>query len=200
MNTETKVRRLMEFIPIGKSKLKIIMSADDMLKFGIDLEAIEHNDRSAVSALTDIIKGGELGFDIKSSKLYIQCYPSREGGCEMYVTRLGDSASPKNSHKEDPLSGRRRVAYSFENLRDLISVCKRLFSIGYSEVSEAFSCGSKFLLLLSEPEENAYIPLSEFSFIREYGKSESIKSSELLISERCRQICSPNAVEILSSF
>ena len=200
MNTETKVRRLMEFIPIGKSKLKIIMSADDMLKFGIDLEAIEHNDRSAVSALTDIIKGGELGFDIKSSKLYIQCYPSREGGCEMYVTRLGDSASPKNSHKDDPPSGRRRVAYSFESLRDLISVCKRLFSIGYSEVSEAFSCGSKFLLLLSEPEENAYIPLSEFSFIREYGKAESIKSSELLISERGRQICSPNAVEILSAF
>ena len=193
----------MEFISIGKSKLKIIMSADDMLKFGIDLSALEHNDQSAVSTLTDVIKGGggELGFDIKSSKLYIQCYPSREGGCEMYVTKLGDlGRSREPGGEKRPSSGLRQVAYSFETLRDLISVCKRLFNIGYDEVSEAFSCGSKFLLLLSEPEENAYIPLSEFSFIREYGKSESIKNSELLLAERGRRICSPNAVEILSSF
>ena len=121
----------------------------------------------------------------------------------MYVTKLG---GPSHSKEGDNLSqkkaseGKRECAYSFESLHALLSVCRRLSSLGYSEKSSAFIHNERYYLLINEPEENAYIPLSECSFIREYGKCESVRHTRLLIGERADCICADNAVDTLACF
>ena len=118
----------------------------------------------------------------------------------MYVTRLNVSIKKNGGGEPADDSGRRECIYSFEALEDLLSVCRRLSYIGYPEKSSVFKASDRYYLILCEPEENAYIPLSECSFIREYGKSENRKNALLLISEKGNPIAEGNAVDILSEF
>ena len=94
--------------------------------------------------------------------------------------------------------GLRECVYSFNRFEDLLCVCRRLSEIGYSEKSTVWRAGEKYYLILREPEENAYIPLCECSFIREYGKSENRKNTLLLLAETGECIARNNAFEILS--
>lgn len=194
----------MDLIYINDHKLKIMLSEGDMKEYSLDTSDLNYENRETRERFWSILNtvGKSTGFDFEGGKIFIQLYPSKEGGCEMYVTKLG--GSPRSSGKDETRGkiseGRRECAYSFESLENLLSVCRRLSSLGYSEKSSAFYLTNKYFLIISEPEENAYIPLSECSFIREYGKSESARNTEFLLSERGECICTDDAVDILAAF
>ena len=118
----------------------------------------------------------------------------------MYVTRLNASMRKNEGDETSIVLGKRECVYSFEELEDLLSVCRRLAAIGFPEKSSVWRTEDKYYLLLCEPEENAYIPLSECSFIREYGKSENRKNTLLMLSEKGKLIAESNAVDILAGF
>ena len=195
----------MDLIYINDHKLKIILSEGDMKKYSLDSGDIDYDDKETRGILWNILSEAKesTGFDTDGGRIFIQLYPSKEGGCEMYVTKLG---GPSHSKDNDNLTqkkgseGKRECAYSFESLNALLSVCRRLSSLGYSEKSSVWNLQNKYYLILNEPEENAYIPLSECSFIREYGKSESLRNTRLLISERALCICNDNAIDTLACF
>ena len=195
----------MDHIYINDHKLKIMLTDNDMKKYSLDAGELDYNDKETRCILWDILSEAKesTGFDTDGGKIFIQLYPSKEGGCEMYVTKLG---GPSYNKEADNLSskktseGKRECAYSFDSLDSLLSVCRRLSSLGYSEKSSAWSLSDKYYLIINEPEENAYIPLSECSFIREYGKSESARHTRLLISERAECICPDNAIDTLACF
>ena len=199
----------MELIIINENKLKITLSECDMKQYCLDCATIDYDNtetRRAFWSILDEVKH-RTGFDAASQRVFVQLYPSKEGGCEMYVTKLGEkhkceetSDPVPDSHRLKPLP-RRRVAYSFSSLSNLLAVCKRLSEIGFPEKSSAFrSCidDEKYFLLLEEPEENAYLPVTELSFIFEYGKSENLKNTLLLLNEHAVPLCRSNAVETLS--
>ena len=194
----------MDLIFINDHKLKIMLSGSDMKEYSLDCNALNYESTETQSVFRNILNKakGDTGFDFEGGRVFIQLYPSKEGGCEMYVTKLGGLASRRESDECAPKKsdGKRECAYSFDRLENLLSVCRRLSSLGYSEKSAAWQLADKYYLLISEPEENAYIPLSECSFIREYGKSESLKNSTLLIAERGRCICAENAIDTLACF
>ena len=200
----------MELIVINENKLKITLSQCDMQQYALDCSTIDYDNtetRRAFWNILDEVKH-KTGFDAASQKVFIQLYPSKEGGCEMYVTKLGgaqksetDDDAVANSHRLHPLH-RRRTAYSFNNIDNLIAVCRRLDAIGFSDKSSAWRSAineSKYFLLLEEPEENAYLPLTEYSFILEYGKNENLKNTLLFIHEHAFPICTQYAVETLSA-
>ena len=199
----------MELILINENKLKITLSECDMKQYCLDCSTIDYDNtetRRAFWSILDEVKH-KTGFDAASQKVFIQLYPSKEGGCEMYVTKLGEKYSSEDtnapvpdSHRLRPLP-KRRMAYSFDSVSSLIAVCKRLSGIGFAEKSSAFRSHiekDKYFLLIEEPEENAYLPLTEHSFICEYGKSENLKNTLLFIHEHTDTICQSRAVETLS--
>lgn len=200
----------MELIIINENKLKITLSEFDMKEYCLDCSTIDYDNtetRRAFWSILDEVKH-KTGFDAASQKVFIQLYPSKEGGCEMYVTKLGEK--PTNEDTSDPVPDshrlrpipKRQAAYSFSSLSRLISVCKRLSGIGFSEKSAAYRSHieeNKYFLILDEPEEITYLPVSEFSFICEYGKSENLKNTMLFIHEHADPICQSHAIETLSS-
>ena len=198
----------MELIVINENKLKITLSENDMKQYSLDCDTIDYDNtetRRAFWNILDEVKH-KTGFDAASQKIFIQLYPSKEGGCEMYVTKLGErhkrneDCPDQELHKLHPLH-KRRAAYSFSSIDDIISVCRRLTEIGFSEKSSAWRShiDGKYFLILEEPEENAYLPLTESSFIFEYGKSESLKNALLYLHEHADCICSAEAVETLAN-
>ena len=85
----------MELIPISMTKLKIMLTAPDMLHYelqGKDLSCVDAHTRRAFRHVLDDAHA-QIGFDTRGEKLFIQLYASRDGGCELFVTKLGCEGS-----------------------------------------------------------------------------------------------------------
>ena len=195
----------MELILISENKLKITLTECDMKQYDLDCDDIDYDNTETRKAFWSILDEAKhrTGFDAASQRVFIQLYPSKEGGCEMYVTKIALKTESKKEATPSlallPLS-RRHVAFKFSSLDGLISVCRRLCAIDFSGKSESYKTDDgKYVLIIDEPEENAYIGLCEHSFIDEFGKRENLKNIRLTINEHGECICPENAVEILGA-
>lgn len=206
----------MELILINSSKLKIMLSGDDMKKYDLDTDSIDYDTTATRRAFWNILDDArsQTGFDAASDKLFIQLYPSKKGGCEMYVTKMGEPRLPvKGDHAvsgaargnvqviptEKYGGGREHTdAYVFEEMEALLCVCRRLLSLGFEGESYAYrDRRGQFFLLLCQYGYGVYASLDEFSFISEYGRAENVGRVKLYISEHAACLCAHNAVEQL---
>ena len=82
----------MELIRISQTKLKIMLDRNDMRR--LDLEAGNPADISSREAFRNILKEAKArcGFDAVGDRVFVQYYPDKCGGCEMFVTKLTDSS------------------------------------------------------------------------------------------------------------
>lgn len=88
----------MELIVINQSKLKIMLTPPDMQRYELSAEQMDCADEQTRRAFRHIFDDARdrIGFDTAGEKLLVQLYTSREGGCEIFVTKLGctDGAFP----------------------------------------------------------------------------------------------------------
>ncbi len=93
----------MELIVISDSKLKIMLTAPDMIRYKLEGSCKDCTDVKTRAAFRHIFDDArrEIGFDTEGERLFVQMYASREGGCEIFVTKLG--AEPLLWEDEIPL-------------------------------------------------------------------------------------------------
>ena len=204
----------MEFILINDMKLKIMLTKNDLEEFDVRADELDYSNTETKRMFWDIIERAKknVGFCCDGTRVLVQLYASRDGGCEMFVSKLGsiyealddiDEAEArfhyKPFHKRDGDLTRRGV-FSFDNLEWLITVCRRLFEIGYSGESSVYMGDDRrFYLFLDGLDATGYLPLDEYSFIAEYGSPENHDAAVGLLCEHGRSICAERAVEILSA-
>lgn len=208
----------MELIKISASRLKIMLSSEDMDSFELDCSDADRNTPRAREAFKRILKKAKelSGFDIGSEKLFIQLYPSRAGGCELFVSKLEPEDRLLGTDSPDTRSiygtelapdelgdGKRRYisasntvcAFRFDSFSRLLDACRRLFCR-----AEAIHASSVYR------DENAQYHLllemdgDEDGFLSEYGESEKSDALLMYISEHGRPVCRESAVETLSKF
>ena len=187
----------MDYIMINESKLKIMLEAKDLENWDIQIDELDYSNPYAKIIFEEILSYAKenFGFDAAGRKVLLQLYPSRDGGCELFITRLGESSECK---KENTISN--QTAYSFEKISHLLSVCKLLHIDGFSKNSSAwFDNSGKWFLVLSG-DDSAAEDSSEkdkFIFISEYGEKESPQFLSLYLHEHAFLVCEDNAVETL---
>ncbi len=199
----------MEWIRISQNKLKIMLSAEDARRYALDCKTADYADAVTRDAFREILTEvrAETGFDATEDKVYIQMYPSKEGGCELFVTKMGllltESTTVGNHTPPWPSGGtrphkprRREYALSFAELEDLLSLCRRMLPF-YKGESEAWQDerGSWLLLLFDHGD-----PLSareDFRFALEYGTCTSATEAKLYLGEHGKPICKKNAISVL---
>ena len=217
---------IMELIRIGDSKLKITLTSDDMTQYDLDCDTMDYDNTETRKAFWDILDHAKqvTGFDAAGDRVFVQLYPSKKGGCEMYVTKLslicaerreGErtrtplSRTPHTSHTVSAPaavpsgSGERdrTGAYRFEGLHELLCVCRQLAHQGYDAQSSAYRDErDRYYLLLRERAGGYGLSCGEFSFIAEFGTPENAETVRLYISEHGSPICEGNAVATLSRF
>lgn len=100
----------MELIVISESKLKIMLSAPDMEHYNLQTLRRYGTDADTRAAFRKIFEDArtEIGFDTQGERLFIQLYDSLEGGCEIFVTKLGSN----ELHRPD--AGHGDILHSFE--------------------------------------------------------------------------------------
>ncbi len=193
-----------------ENKLKILLSAKDLEGLGITCEEMDYGNtgtRRVFWYLLDEAKRA-TGFDAASSKIFIQIYPNGDGGCEMYVSRLGGAKS-RASHSDDGGDGvrsgeltlrrgkrREERIYRFDDMEDMLTACRELEKRRYVGASSAYEGGEElggyYLKLECEP--------GGYALLEEYGERKNSVGLGDYISEHCRGICQENAVSSLAVF
>lgn len=200
----------MELLLISDSKLKVILTPEDMEYYDISCETLDYENSETRRAFWNILADAKqkTGFDAATDKVFVQIFPSKFGGCEMFITKMDKKASaltcviPRESRKSE------RYTYKFEDMKSLIAVCRHMKKCGYTGASSAFydpRIESYYLMY----EDNDYIEcigyglpkLTSYPVAGEYGEEiESSLGNIAYFSEHCNEIVQNNAVDILSNF
>ncbi|MBE6554665.1 MAG: adaptor protein MecA [Ruminococcaceae bacterium] len=203
----------MEWIRIGANKLKLMLSKEDASHYALSPESADYADahtrKAFRSILTDIQR--ETGFDAAEDKVYIQMYPSREGGCELFITKMGlllsEDAENTGEAESTPLRGRitpslsqkHRLAFSFSRFEELIAVCRILRARDFSDDSEAWrSRDPRYFLFLAEHGTPAALQ-EKYTFLKEYGRSENATAARMRFPEHGICLAARDAVARLGA-
>ena len=209
----------MELIRISDRKLKIMLTPTDMCHFDLNTESLGEDSARMHRAFRQLLEEvrEQSGFEADESHLSIRYFPSREGGCEMFICNLqGDererlpiSTSAPHPTKR-PSSGlhpigrdtggfRKECAYRFEALCHLLKSCQRLFHMHYACESAAYKDDhGAYFLILSVRSLSPFSTPEELDFIVEYGTVENAAHLRLYIREHASLICT-GAIEQLAA-
>ena len=192
----------MELILINDKKLKIMLSPEDMREYEIDCDSVDYGNTETRRAFWSILDEAKhrTGFDAASERVYIQLYPSREGGCEMYVTKVGFLPTASRSAQSGMLrvAKERVLAYSFDCMELLLRVCRQLQFVDCAASSEAYLDVEGKCYLFVCGVRGFSIPEC-FGFITEFGDSEEPEGLRGYVNEHCRCICERDAIKTLAA-
>ncbi len=188
----------MELLLISENKIKISLTKADLDAYSITSDDIDYDNtetRRVFWTLLDEAKR-KTGFDAAKSRIFIQIYPSRDGGCELYVSKISraerDEELSSNVLRElskikEEAKEKKTQVYLFDEINSLIAACRRLKAVGYNRSSSAYSEGKKRFFLTVDLNGNN-------SFIGEYGQRQRADRTMLYINEHCGVICEGDAV------
>ena len=199
----------MELIRINENKVKIMLNATDMDIYDLPSEGIDCCESTIRDAFRAVLRdvSRKCGMNFSDGRLSIQFYPSKGGGCEMFVT-INQARSVQSSKKEKPMEQAHPAtavthaeelrwnlseAFAFDSMKWLLTICAQLKRIGYQGASAAFRDENNRCFLILE-SCGAFRPL-----ITEYGTEENPKAVRLYISEHGSPICTTCAVETLGA-
>jgi len=192
----------MELILISDSKLKVMLSAEDMRRYDLNCEKLEDEDAASRRAFWNILDEARqrTGFDPAGERVFVQLYPSKSGGCEMFVTKLGLRTG--RGEKKNVLGTgeireihtgekeRTEYLYRFTNLEELLQACRRMQAeVNTPSLAYTDEARGGFYLLLGK----------EISYIAEYNGTLCSAIDHGYIREHCRCF-SHDAVRMLSAY
>ncbi len=180
----------MELILISSSKLKIMLSAEDMKEYNIECDGESALRRGFAPVLERAHE--DCGFDIESGRLLVQVFPSREGGCEMFITRVAIAGNKEEKDYTSPSVCILRTA------GDLVALCRALRARGFGAGSSAYAMREGvYALILPEFDRDERLPL-EASVIGEYADRRDCDNIEGYIKEHASAVFTDNAVARLA--
>lgn len=194
----------MELILINDAKLKIMLTEQDMVHYDLDCSCANYDNTETRRAFWSILDEAKhrTGFDAASDRVFIQMYPSKEGGCEMYVTKVGllcASTEKAKKKKESTVEQTKILFFVFDSLRNLLEACRSVCFSAIIPPSRAFidDLGTCYLLLDSSVKYDiTYL----CSIINEYGRQAQADIISAYIEEHGKIICPDKAIEVLSVF
>ena len=148
----------MEFLLIGESKIKIVLTADESDKLGLQsasADVCSHIARRTFWRILDRARS-EVGFDASGDKILIQLYPDKDGGCEIFVTKLGilsDSSARLVSRSDRvTLLSRKQGIYAFDCLEDVIAAASAVRATADNSIphSDIYAEGTRYYLIIEE--------------------------------------------------
>ena len=155
---------VLDFLLIGESKLKIVMSAEELKYYGIETFVGGNVTRDGRRRFWEILNQARdrVGFDPARDKVLVQFYPAKSGECEIFVTKLGllAPASAKLVSRSDKVTllSRSESVYHFSGFEALV---------GAARVASISSDGADIPCDIYRLGESDY-----YLIIEEYGKGD----------------------------
>lgn len=192
----------MEFITVDNTKLKVILSPRDVESLAFsESSGVTENETKAVFRSILVKAKCKTGFSADNCKLFVQCFPSKDGGCELFITKLSVSEDiGKRKY------GVTRYILRTHSLENLSRACGFLDSRGFAFRSNVYYDDTTgYCLVLAMPKLPSYIAhFADEAFLSRLGEfgeyAELSNEKRLYIKEHCRLLCTGNAVKVFSKF
>ncbi len=172
----------MELIIIDRNTVKVTLSKKDVKKYGIDEDG--YPEEVSHDAIDSIFSDAGLEKD-ESADYYVECYFSKDGGCELFITKVtyGDVKDAELSRTKSKNSNddcKHRTVYRFEQLEDVLGACK--------EISKK---QSSYSYLYHEHHRGRYYLITENEeyHAEEFGATKCRNETEYYIKEHCTLVC-----------
>ena len=207
----------MELIRISDRKMKIMLTPTDMRHFELDADTFGEDSAEmhrAFRLLLEEVKK-QTGFEADDTHIAVQYFPSREGGCEMFISNCSDAENDEKAKSCCPFTANSKAlqirqnnqngfykecAYRFYSLKALLAVCLRLAQTGYVGSSSSYRDEREhYYLLLKTRSSSPFSVPEQLRFIVEYGSIESPTALRLYLLEHGSVICEENAVHRLGN-
>lgn len=206
----------MELIRISEEKLKIMLTASDMTAYHLDPDTLGEDTARTGRAfrllLADVRR--QIPFETEDRRLSVQYFPSRGGGCEMFISSLPTTEAECRKNVPPRQAGaltvrtgrqtapmfRRDGAYRFEALDHMLRACRRLRDANYTGESAAYRDDvGQYYILLSTASASPVSQPDEFACLAEYGERENPARLRIWFREHGSLICASDAVAILAA-
>ena len=191
----------MKFEKITDTKIRIILSLQDMESNNITPENVLSNTSNSQKLLENIIIKAEkeLGFKPEDSKLLIEAIPSNEE-CIFTITKLLDE-------KAYCIQTNHSFIFKFDSFDDFIHLCTYLSNFSYlclNEISKNFSLtyyNCTYYLKFTEVEHCSIVLDYIKTFFSEFGKDVSgTVGIDGILNEYGKVIFAKNAINHCISF
>lgn len=194
----------MELIVISDAKLKVMLTAEELKKYELDAEGMDSESTEAKRVLRGILDEVKrrTGFDAGGERILVQLYPSRTGGCELFVTKLGRFARNGEPARNATVAmyDLRSCCFAFSSLDCLLRVCRQLLASGYALFSAAYAGeDGRYYLVLQEHLTRQGSP-GRLAFVEEYGVRRRGGTELAYIKEHGICIADADAVARLAAF
>ena len=194
----------MDVLKISDTKVKIMLTRADIKKFKLDAEKVDYNDAKTKNRIWEILDHVKKhhGWSCENNKLLIQFYPSKDGGAELFVTKL-EGLSQKNERtlarsREVTLLDSKRMIYGFKNFEDLLRASRIIRDSKRIRSSELFYDESEgYFLEITERGESDCASISELDIMLEFSHTVP-KELFPYITEHYDKLTHGNAVEQLA--
>ena len=186
----------MDFIKINSDRLKIILSPYDIEKLGLNNDSTDYEDTLSMKSMREILETAraQTGFDSGESRLYIQFFPSKDGGGEMYIVKKQRTEyifNKKHFGESADIQDDSTYIAVFSSLENVLELCKRLKSDNFTGESSLYIYEKKYIMILcGKSFSNHYTYLSEYAVC---SVADSIKLA--FIEEHTSIICKNTTVE-----
>lgn len=197
----------MEWIMIDHSKVKLMLDSADMQKYALDNCSLDYEDARCRQAVRAILKHvrEQTGFDTTGDRVLVQVFPSRDGGCEMFVTRLSEhlpsSCSTPAAPRQVSMVSLRCVAFRFDNLESMIRAARVLARQGYDRGASAWreEQGTWSLFLQEKVRSGILGRRGDLSYLSEYAAPITGQARIACVLEHAECIIRESAVDVLSA-
>ena len=207
----------MELIVINENKLKIIMNNKDMQFYNLDENEFYCSVTNTREILAKILHNTQVrtGFENISNndKILMQLYPDKNGGCELYVTKITLDEKeenlfmvqeneeqyllPKHIQKKPPPKIQ-PISYRFDKLEYVIQAAQEMHKRSYDGISSFYrdDYGKYFLIISNQKNDNTEHK-SKIDFLSEFGEITNVENTYLALLEKGICIFKEKAIEQL---
>ena len=190
----------MEFLNIGNTKLKVTLTAEECVRYGIDTTKSDFTRGEIKEVIKDVLSLCEqrCGFSISSEKILVQLYPMPSAECEIFITKL-TALTAKDRGILRGVDGLRTMQskhgiYRFDSRENLFRAAKAIYREGM-ECELYLGEDGKYYLLV---KENLTDGISELEVLIEFADRLSDIPIQVL-SEYGKCISSTNTLEKIIS-
>ncbi len=210
----------MELIVINENKLKVMMNKTDMKTYGLDENEFHCSITNTRAILDKILHNSPIrtGFENISNddKILIQLYPDKNGGCELYVTKImldereDELFMPRENEERYLLpkyTAKKQgmkipiVSYKFDKLEYALKAAKEMIQRNYNGASSFYrDYEGKYFLFVNNSKNETSENQVTIDFLSEFGELWNLENSQMLLTEHGTCIFKENAIEQLVEF